>query len=75
MKRMHVHVAVDNLDTAIGFYSTLFAATPNVVKADYAKWMLEDPRVNFAISMRGANTRLEPSRHPGRERERACRSL
>jgi Glyoxalase/Bleomycin resistance protein/Dioxygenase superfamily len=58
MKRLHVHVAVDNLDTAIGFYSTLFAAEPNVVKPDYAKWMLEDPRVNFAISMRGAKTGL-----------------
>lgn len=53
MKRMHVHVAVDNLDSAIGFYSTLFAAPPSVVKPDYAKWMLDDPRVNFAISMRG----------------------
>jgi hypothetical protein len=53
MKRMHVHVAVDNLDKAIGFYSTLFAATPTVVKSDYAKWMLDDPRVNFAISTRG----------------------
>ena len=52
MKRMHVHVAVDNLDKAIGFYSTLFAAEPSVVKPDYAKWMLDDPRVNFAISMR-----------------------
>ena len=50
MKRMHVHVAVDNLDKAIGFYSTLFAAKPSVVKPDYAKWMLDDPRVNFAIS-------------------------
>jgi len=58
MKRMHVHVAVDDLDQAIGFYSTLFAATPTVVKADYAKWMLDDPRVNFAISMRGAKTGL-----------------
>lgn len=58
MKRLHVHVAVDNLETAIGFYSTLFATTPSVVKADYAKWMLEDPRVNFAISMRGARTGL-----------------
>lgn len=53
MKRMHVHVAVDNLDTAIGFYATLFAAEPTEVKPDYAKWMLEDPRVNFAISRRG----------------------
>jgi hypothetical protein len=58
MKRMHVHVAVDNLETAVGFYSTLFAATPSVVKADYAKWMLEDPRVNFAISTRGSRPGL-----------------
>jgi catechol 2,3-dioxygenase-like lactoylglutathione lyase family enzyme len=53
MKRLHVHVSVDDLDRSIGFYSTLFAATPSVVKSDYAKWMLEDPRVNFAISQRG----------------------
>jgi uncharacterized glyoxalase superfamily protein PhnB len=58
MKRMHVHVAVDDLHQAIGFYSTLFAAEPSVVKPDYAKWMLEDPRVNFAISRRGARTGL-----------------
>jgi hypothetical protein len=50
MKRLHVHVAVDDLDQSIRFYSTLFAAEPTVVKDDYAKWMLEDPRVNFAIS-------------------------
>lgn len=50
MKRLHVHVGVENLDQSIAFYSTLFAAEPSVVKADYAKWMLEDPRVNFAIS-------------------------
>jgi catechol-2,3-dioxygenase len=53
MKRLHVHVAVKNLDTSIGFYSQLFAAEPTVRKPDYAKWMLEDPRVNFAISQRG----------------------
>jgi catechol 2,3-dioxygenase-like lactoylglutathione lyase family enzyme len=53
MKRLHVHVAVDDLERSIGFYSTLFAAAPAVVKPDYAKWMLEDPRVNFAISARG----------------------
>ena len=53
MKRLHVHVAVENLDRSIGFYSALFAAKPSVVKPDYAKWMLDDPRVNFAISMRG----------------------
>jgi predicted enzyme related to lactoylglutathione lyase len=53
MKRMHVHVAVDDLSRSIGFYSALFDAKPAVVKPDYAKWMLEDPRVNFAISTRG----------------------
>ncbi len=53
MKRLHVHVAVENLDHAIGFYAALFAARPAVVKPDYAKWMLDDPRVNFAISTRG----------------------
>ena len=53
MKRLHVHVAVDSLETSIGFYSTLFAAKPSVIKPDYAKWMLDDPRVNFAISARG----------------------
>lgn len=50
MKRLHVHVAVDSLEKSIGFYSTLFAAEPSVRKPDYAKWMLDDPRVNFAIS-------------------------
>jgi len=50
MKRLHVHVGVADLDKSIGFYSTLFGAGPTVTKADYAKWMLEDPRVNFAIS-------------------------
>jgi predicted enzyme related to lactoylglutathione lyase len=53
MKRMHVHVSVADIPNAIGFYSALFAAKPAVVKPDYAKWMLEDPRVNFAISTRG----------------------
>lgn len=50
MKRLHVHVGVDDLARSIRFYSTLFAADPTVVKDDYAKWMLDDPRVNFAIS-------------------------
>jgi len=53
MKRFHVHVAVDDLDTNIHFYSSLFGAEPTVRKDDYAKWMLDDPRVNFAISRRG----------------------
>ncbi|MGZ5042557.1 MAG: ArsI/CadI family heavy metal resistance metalloenzyme [Usitatibacter sp.] len=52
MKRFHVHVAVPDLQASIRFYSTLFGAEPSVVKDDYAKWMLEDPRVNFAISHR-----------------------
>jgi catechol 2,3-dioxygenase-like lactoylglutathione lyase family enzyme len=50
MKRLHVHVGVEDLGRSIGFYSILFGADPTVVKADYAKWMLNDPRVNFAIS-------------------------
>lgn len=49
MKRMHIHVGVDNLDASIKFYSTLFDTEPTVTKDDYAKWMLDDPRVNFAI--------------------------
>ena len=52
MKRLHVHVAVDDLQKSIGFYSTLFAVDPTVLEVDYAKWMLDDPRVNFAISSR-----------------------
>lgn len=52
MKRFHVHVSVANLAESIGFYSTLFAAEPAARKPDYAKWMLEDPRINFAISQR-----------------------
>ncbi|TAL81381.1 MAG: glyoxalase/bleomycin resistance/dioxygenase family protein [Beijerinckiaceae bacterium] len=59
MKRLHVHVAVDDLKRSIGFYSTLFAAEPAVVKDDYAKWMLDDPRVNFAISTRGREAGLD----------------
>ena len=50
MKRLHVHVSVDDLTQSTRFYSTLFAAEPTVVKDDYVKWMLDDPRVNFAIS-------------------------
>jgi catechol 2,3-dioxygenase-like lactoylglutathione lyase family enzyme len=53
MKRFHVHVAVQDLAASISFYSTLFGVEPTVVKDDYAKWMLDDPRVNFAISNRG----------------------
>jgi catechol 2,3-dioxygenase-like lactoylglutathione lyase family enzyme len=52
MKRFHVHVGVENLDASIAFYSGLFGAQPTVTKLDYAKWMLDDPRVNFAISQK-----------------------
>ncbi|MDE2255403.1 MAG: VOC family protein [Betaproteobacteria bacterium] len=54
MKRFHVHISVPALDDAVRFYSGLFGAAPTVHKADYAKWMIDDPRVNFAISQRGA---------------------
>ena len=50
MKRFHVNVAVENIDRSIDFYRTLFGEEPSVVKTDYAKWMLDDPRINFAIS-------------------------
>jgi len=59
MKRMHVHVSVDSVPNAIGFYSALFATQPAVVKDDYAKWMLDDPRMNFAISTRGGEPGLD----------------
>src|SRR5262249_27825540 len=59
MKRMHVHVAVADLKQSIGFYSALFATQPSVIKVDYAKWMLDDPRVNFAISTRGRQPGLD----------------
>ena len=59
MKRFHVHVTVEDLDQSIRFYSTLVAVEPSVVKSDYAKWMLEDPRVNFAISQRGGASGID----------------
>jgi hypothetical protein len=59
MKRFHVHVHVDDLAKSVAFYSKLFAAEPARVEDDYAKWMLEDPRVNFAISTRGSKPGLD----------------
>ena len=59
MKRLHVHVSVTDLPQSVRFYSALFAAQPSVLKEDYAKWMLDDPRVNFAISNRGAKAGLD----------------
>lgn len=59
MKRFHVHVAVDDLDANVRFYSTVFGASPTVLEADYAKWMLDDPRINFALSKRGLKPGLD----------------
>ena len=53
MKRMHVNLSVTDLDASIEFYNSLFASEPEVIKNDYAKWMLDDPRINFAITTRG----------------------
>jgi hypothetical protein len=68
MKRLHVHVGVHDLAQSIRFYSALFAAQPAVKKDDYAKWMLDDPRVNFAISTRGKKGGLD---HLGIQTENA----
>ncbi len=59
MKRFHVHLHVEDLGRSIGFYSRLFAAAPTRVESDYAKWMLDDPRVNFAISTRGSRPGID----------------
>ena len=58
MKRFHVHVAVENLEASTRFYAAMFGAQPTVLKTDYAKWMLDDPRLNFAISERAGNAGL-----------------
>lgn len=59
MKRLHIAISVDDLDRSLAFYVTLFGAAPSVRKPDYAKWMLDDPRVNFAISARGRQAGLD----------------
>ncbi len=59
MKRLHVHMSAEDLAQSVRFYSTHFAAEPAVFKSDYAKWMLDDPRVNFAISARAAEKGLD----------------
>lgn len=59
MKRMHLHVSVENLAQSITFYNRLFGANPTVEKPDYAKWMLDDPLLNFAISQRGAKIGID----------------
>ncbi len=59
MKRFHVHVAVADLEQSVQFYTTFFNTSPTVKKEDYAKWMLDDPRINFAISKRGTQPGLD----------------
>jgi hypothetical protein len=59
MKRFHVHVAVEDLEASIRFYSTVFGAPPTLQKSDYAKWMIDDPRINFAISKRGLKAGID----------------
>ena len=59
MKRFHVHVAVHDLKQSIRFYSALFGMQPSVEKQDYAKWMLDDPRINFAVSSRGGKAGID----------------
>ncbi|MEM9222277.1 MAG: ArsI/CadI family heavy metal resistance metalloenzyme [Pseudomonadota bacterium] len=59
MKRLHVHVSVEDLDRSVAFYSALFAAEPTRLEDDYAKWRIDDPRINFAISTRRAKAGLE----------------
>jgi hypothetical protein len=59
MKRFHVHAHVEDIATSVAFYSKMFAAEPTRVESDYAKWMLEDPRINFAISTRGGKTGVD----------------
>ncbi len=59
MKRFHVHVGVTDLNTSIGFYAALFGIQPSVLKEDYAKWMLDDPHINFAISTRSGRAGVD----------------
>jgi len=68
VKRLHVHLHVDDIGNSVRFYTTLFAAEPAVLRADYAKWQLEDPRVNFAISTGASGPGLD---HLGIEVESA----
>ena len=70
MKRMHIHIGVDNLDESVRFYSTLFGTAPIKTKSDYAKWLLDDLRVNFAISPhRGSQWTSQGGRHMASQNE------
>jgi len=59
MKRFHIHIAVNDLEENIRFYTALFQTEPGILETDYAKWMLDDPRINFAISSRGRKPGLD----------------
>lgn len=59
MSRFHIHIAVEDIANSVKFYSAVFGSEPTIVKDDYAKWALEDPRLNFAISTRGSNKGLD----------------
>ena len=59
MKRFHVHISVEDLEANVRFYSTVFGMPPTVLKTDYAKWMVDDPRINFAISKRGLSAGID----------------
>ena len=59
MKRLHIHISVKSLEKSVQFYSAMFGTSPSKQKSDYAKWMLEDPRINFAISSRGGDVGLD----------------
>jgi catechol 2,3-dioxygenase-like lactoylglutathione lyase family enzyme len=59
MSRFHIHIAVDDLAQSVNFYSAVFGSQPSILKDDYAKWALDDPRLNFAISTRGARKGLD----------------
>ena len=59
MKRFHVHVSVDDLGANVRFYSQVFGMQPTLLKSDYAKWMVDDPRINFAISKRGLRAGID----------------
>ena len=73
MKRLHIHIAVSDLESSTRFYSSLFNSEPAVMKDDYVKWMLDDPRVNFAISNRSSKDRLQNAELPMRTEENtAC---
>ena len=72
MQRMHVGLKVSNIGEAVAFYSKLFGAEPDLLRSDYAKWMLDDPFVNFSVDLHGDDRRFRALRAPQLDRSRAC---